>query len=133
MSRCDRLPNPVADLACSATWLFRLHHAQVSAIHSVRAHIKVGVSLRHKRCAPHPVTTPPDDRSPIALAYAWATRIMVVALVMVLPGLAGHWLDEQLGTVVLFLLVGLGLGCTAATLQLIRIIRSENERSSKGK
>jgi hypothetical protein len=58
---------------------------------------------------------------------------MVVALMMVLPGLAGHWLDEQLGTVVLFLLVGLGLGCTAATLQLIRIIRSENERKSNGK
>ena len=88
---------------------------------------------RHKRCAPHPVTTPPDDRSPIALAYAWATRIMVVALVMVLPGLAGHWLDERLGTVVLFLLVGLGLGCTAATLQLIQFIRSENERKSNGK
>jgi F0F1-type ATP synthase assembly protein I len=79
------------------------------------------------------VTTPPDDRSPIALAYAWATRIMVVALTMVLPGLAGHWLDERLGTVVLFLLVGLGLGCTAATLQLIRIIHSENEHKSNEK
>jgi hypothetical protein len=78
-----------------------------------------------------PVTTPPDDRSPIALAYVWATRIMVVALTMVLPGLAGHWVDEQLGTVVLFLLIGLGLGCTAATFQLMQIIRSENERKSK--
>jgi hypothetical protein len=80
-----------------------------------------------------PVTSPIDDRSPIALAYAWATRIIVVALVMVLPGLAGHWLDERLGTVVLFLLVGLGLGCTAATFQLIQIIRSENERRSDRK
>ena len=56
-----------------------------------------------------------------------------MALMMVLPGLAGHWLDERLGTVVLFLLLGLGLGCTAATLQLIHIIRSENERKSNGK
>ncbi len=79
------------------------------------------------------MTIPSDDRSPLALAYAWATRITVVALTMVLPGLAGHWLDEQLGTVVLFLLVGLGLGCTAATLQLIQMIRSENERQSKSK
>jgi hypothetical protein len=78
-----------------------------------------------------PVTTPPDDRSPIALAYVWATRIMVVALTMVLPGLAGHWVDEQLGTVILFLLIGLGLGCTAATFQLMQIIRSENQRNSK--
>ena len=61
-----------------------------------------------------PVTNPSDDRSPAAKAYQWASRIMVVSLEMVLPGLAGHWLDEQLGTVVLFLLVGLGLGCTAA-------------------
>jgi hypothetical protein len=58
---------------------------------------------------------------------------MVVALTMVLPGLAGHWLDERLGTVVLFLLVGLGLGFTAATFQLIQIIRSENQRKSNGK
>ena len=56
-----------------------------------------------------------------------------MALTMVLPGLAGHWLDERLGTVVLFLLVGLGLGCTAATLQLIRIIHSENEHKSNEK
>jgi hypothetical protein len=58
---------------------------------------------------------------------------MVVALTMVLPGLAGHWVDEQLGTVVLFLLVGLGLGCTAATFQLIQIVRKENERKSNRK
>jgi hypothetical protein len=58
---------------------------------------------------------------------------MVVALMMVLPGLAGHWLDERLGTVVLFLLIGLGLGFTAAALQLMQIIRSENERKSNGK
>jgi hypothetical protein len=127
------LPNPVADLACSAIWKFRLHHAQVVAIQSVRARINVGVTLKHKRCAPYPVTTPPDDRSPIARAYAWATRIMVAALTMVLPGLAGHWLDERLGTVVLFLLAGLGLGCTAATFQLMQIIRSENQRKSNGK
>jgi hypothetical protein len=58
---------------------------------------------------------------------------MVVALTMVLPGLAGHWVDTQLGTVVVFLLVGLGFGCTAATYQLIQIVRTENERKSKRK
>ena len=36
-----------------------------------------------------PVTTPSDDRSPAAKAYQWASRIMVVSLEMVLPGLAG--------------------------------------------
>jgi hypothetical protein len=49
---------------------------------------------------------------------------MVVALEMVLPGLAGHWLDVQLGTVVLFLLVGLGLGMTGAIFHLVQMTRS---------
>jgi F0F1-type ATP synthase assembly protein I len=89
------------------------------------------VSARREQSARQPVSIPPDDRSPIALAYAWATRIMVVALTMVLPGLAGHWLDKRLGTVVLFLLIGLALGCVAATFQLMQIIRVENNRKSK--
>ncbi len=54
---------------------------------------------------------------------------MVVALEMVLPGLAGHWLDNQLGTVVLFMLLGFGLGCTAAVVHLIRMVRAEQEES----
>jgi F0F1-type ATP synthase assembly protein I len=47
-------------------------------------------------------------------------------MTMVLPGLAGHWLDKHFGTVVLFLLIGLGLGCTAAVFQLIQIAKSSN-------
>jgi hypothetical protein len=56
---------------------------------------------------------------------------MVVAMTMVLPGLAGHWLDEQLGTEVLFLLVGLGLGCTAAVYQLIQIAAKQTKSKNK--
>jgi F0F1-type ATP synthase assembly protein I len=74
------------------------------------------------------VTTPSDDRSPVALAYQWATRIMVVSLEMVLPGIAGYWLDKSLGTKVLFMLVGFALGCTAACVHLIRLIRSDKNR-----
>jgi hypothetical protein len=77
-----------------------------------------------------PVTTPSDDRSPIAVAYQWASRIIVVAMEMVLPALAGHWVDERLGTVVLFLLVGLGLGCTAATVHLMQMIRTDSRPKS---
>ena len=35
---------------------------------------------------------------------------MVVSLEMVLPGLAGYWLDQRLGTVVLFMLMGFAVG-----------------------
>lgn len=50
---------------------------------------------------------------------------MVVAMEMVLPGLAGYWLDKRLGTVVLFMLLGFGLGSTAAVVHLMRMVQSE--------
>ncbi len=34
----------------------------------------------------------------MALAVEWVSKITVVALEMVLPGLAGHWLDGRLRT-----------------------------------
>jgi len=73
----------------------------------------------------------PDDRSQLARAYQWATRIMVVSLEMVLPGLAGHWVDSRLGTVVLFTLVGFGFGTTAAVVHLIQMTRADTNRRSK--
>jgi F0F1-type ATP synthase assembly protein I len=77
-----------------------------------------------------PVTTPSDDRSPIAKAYHWATRIMIVSLEMVLPGIGGYWLDKWLGTKVVFMLVGFALGCTAAMTHLLQMTRSEQNRQS---
>lgn len=53
---------------------------------------------------------------------------MIVSLVMVVPGIAGYWLDQRLGTKVLFMLVGFALGCTAAVHQLIQLTRSEKNR-----
>ncbi|MCH7752334.1 MAG: AtpZ/AtpI family protein [Planctomycetes bacterium] len=53
-----------------------------------------------------------------------ATRIMTISLEMVLPGLAGYWLDQRLGTVALFMLVGFALGCTATVFHLIHLTRS---------
>jgi F0F1-type ATP synthase assembly protein I len=57
----------------------------------------------------------------LAKAYQWSTRIMIVALEMVLPGMAGYWLDQRLGTVALFMLIGLAIGCTAAIMHLIQM------------
>ena len=74
------------------------------------------------------VTTPSDDRSPAAKAYQWSSRIMVVSLEMVLPGIAGYWLDKRLGTVVLFMLIGFCFGSTAAIVHLIRMTRADANR-----
>jgi hypothetical protein len=77
------------------------------------------------------VTDPSDNRSPIAAAYQWVSRITIVAFEMVLPGLAGYWLDQKLGSVVLFMLVGFALGCTAATVHLTQMVRPERDSDAK--
>lgn len=83
---------------------------------------------RRERSRAVPVTIPSDDRSPIARAYHWASRIMLVSLEMVLPGIAGYWLDQWLGTKVLFTLAGFAFGCSAATVHLIQLTRSVKNR-----
>lgn len=40
----------------------------------------------------------PRSGSPIGEALAWASRIIAIGLTMFLPGVAGGWLDERLGT-----------------------------------
>ena len=76
------------------------------------------------------VTTFHDDRSSVAKAYHWSARIIVVALEMALPGVVGHWIDLRLGTVVLFLLVGLIIGCTGGVWHLIQMTRVDARRES---
>jgi hypothetical protein len=54
---------------------------------------------------------------------------MIASLEMVLPGLAGYWIDRQLGTAVVFMLLGFTIGGSAAIVQLIRMTRQEESRS----
>ena len=94
------------------------------------ARAAMSATVTTERCARH-VTTPSDDRTQTAKAYQWATRIMVVALEMVLPGLAGSWVDRQLGTKILFTLLGFAGGCTAAVMHLIRMTRADEQRDDR--
>jgi hypothetical protein len=55
---------------------------------------------------------------PLALAMEWVTKITAVALEMVLPGLAGQWLDQRWGTNFLAL-TGFALGIGVAIWHLI--------------
>lgn len=48
---------------------------------------------------------------------------MVVSLEMILPGVAGYWVDLQLGTRLLFLVVGLAVGCTGGIWHLLRMTK----------
>jgi F0F1-type ATP synthase assembly protein I len=69
------------------------------------------------------VTENPDDRDAIAQAWAWSSRIISVALEMALPGVLGYWLDQKLGSVVVFLVLGVILGMTGGLYHLIKMVQ----------
>jgi hypothetical protein len=73
------------------------------------------------------VVAPPDDRPPLAVGMEWVSRITTVALEMVLPGLAGLWLDRKLGTVFLTML-GFAVGLVLGTWHLVAWTRPPANR-----
>jgi F0F1-type ATP synthase assembly protein I len=50
--------------------------------------------------------------------------VISIALEMILPGLVGLWIDRSLGTVMVFLVLGLAVGMAVAMLHLIRWTKS---------
>lgn len=75
---------------------------------------------------------PGDGRSATAKAAEWVSRVMTISMGMVLPGLAGYWLDQRLGTQVLFLLLGFVIGGYLAFLQLRVIAATTKKRNESG-
>ncbi|MHB8970254.1 MAG: AtpZ/AtpI family protein [Pirellulaceae bacterium] len=72
---------------------------------------------------------PPDDRAPLARAYQRATRGITVAMGMVIPGLAGYFLDLQLGTRAVLTILGFGLGVTFGIWELVRMTRPPRDEN----
>ena len=62
-----------------------------------------------------------DDRSAMATAMAWASRVTTVSMEMALPPLLGYWADQWLGTGILFVVLGAILGLVSGTWHLIRM------------
>jgi hypothetical protein len=73
------------------------------------------------------MSQPSDDRSRQAIAYSWASRIISISLEMVVPGLAGVWLDRKLGTRIVFTIVGFGFGLTLGMVHLLKIARPTDD------
>ncbi len=63
----------------------------------------------------------------MATAAQWVSRITTISIEMVLPGLAGVWLDKWLGTVVLFTLAGFAFGVSFGIWHLVRMTASDDE------
>jgi F0F1-type ATP synthase assembly protein I len=60
-----------------------------------------------------------NDRSPLSAAIEWVGRITAVGVEMVVPGLAGSWLDDRLGSTPLLTLVGFAFGMVAGIWHLL--------------
>lgn len=65
----------------------------------------------------------PPARHPMAVGVEWASRITAVALVMILPGIFGQWLDARWNTEFLGL-GGLAFGNVAGIWYLLKMTKS---------
>jgi len=54
---------------------------------------------------------------------------MTISMEMVLPGLAGYWIDQRLGTRVVFMLVGFAVGMFVAMKHLLHSIKKSEARN----
>jgi hypothetical protein len=66
----------------------------------------------------------------MAQAMSWSSRITTISLEMVLPAVAGHWLDGKLGTWVVFLMLGAAAGMTLGLMHLIQMTKPTDQDSA---
>lgn len=71
-----------------------------------------------------------DDRSAIAQGMGLVSQITTGSLMMVIPAAGGYWLDQWLGTYVLFLIIGFAVGAAMGGWHLYRIVASLSEEDS---
>jgi hypothetical protein len=62
-------------------------------------------------------------------AFSWVGRVVAVAVEMVLPGVAGSWLDRVWGTSFLAL-VGFGVGLAMGVTHLIVMVQASDRSKS---
>ena len=58
----------------------------------------------------------------------WSSHMTTIGLEMALPALGGYWLDRRLGTLPVFLMIGLLLGFVVGMLHLLQLAKSINSR-----
>jgi hypothetical protein len=92
-----------------------------------RASTNPAASLRGPFHTSPVVADSPENRSPLAVAAEWASRIMTVSLEMVLPGVIGVWLDGRLGTKLVFALLGFGGGMVLGVWHLLQMLKPRSK------
>ncbi|PHR87050.1 MAG: hypothetical protein COA78_37475 [Blastopirellula sp.] len=71
-----------------------------------------------------------DERHPAAVAYEWVGRIFAVCIEMIAPGIAGIWLDKQLGTEFIVIL-GFAFGTVIGISHLLIMANREAEANAR--
>jgi ATP synthase protein I len=69
-----------------------------------------------------------DPRSDYIKAMQWVSRITSISMEMVLPGVLGYFVDQWLGTKLVFVIGGLILGFVGGIWQLIKLTKHDNGR-----
>jgi ATP synthase protein I len=62
-----------------------------------------------------------DDRSSMAMAMVWSSRVTTISLEMALPGVLGIWLDSRWGTSPILTVLGVIAGFSLGMLSLIKL------------
>lgn len=71
-----------------------------------------------------------EKKSVLSTAVQWASRVTSIALEMIVPPIAGIWLDKKLGTGFTFLAVGAILGFVTGMMSLWGIAKSLSQAQS---
>ena len=74
-----------------------------------------------------------DTRSPMAKALDLVSQITTISLTAVLPAVGGYFIDNWLGTTIVFILIGLALGMTGAGFQLMNLVKKLERQTASGK
>jgi F0F1-type ATP synthase assembly protein I len=77
-----------------------------------------------------PSFTETDDRSAFAKAMDLASQVTAICMTLVVPALAGYFLDRWLGWGVVLTSLGLLFGAGVAGFQLVRLVRRFERQSA---
>ena len=72
-----------------------------------------------------------DDRSSHAKAMSLASGVLTIAFMMAIPALLGYFLDVWLGTIVVFMFLGVVFGVGAGVWQLVKLVQSFEQAESQ--
>lgn len=74
-----------------------------------------------------------DDRSATAQALSTASTVTAISLIMIVPAIIGYLVDQWLGTLFLFTVVGFALGMGSSIWQLIQFARYQDRKEERRK